>query len=84
MSFLPQLFFSLPMTLPGHLREAQLPITIHVKHPQLWGYQQYPVTHQLLLPCTPPTWGAETPGGDTEPQVPLTMVCVYSCSLGSS
>lgn len=51
------------MTLPGHLGEAQLPITVHVKHPQLLGHKQCPVTHRLLLPCVPPPGVLRPPVG---------------------
>lgn len=58
---LPTASFSLPVTLPGHLREAQLPITVHVEHPQLPGHKRHPVTHRHLLPSLPPAVGWRDP-----------------------
>lgn len=62
---LPTASFSPPVTLPGHLREAQLPVAVHVEHPQLPGHKQQPVTRCLLLPSLPPTVGWRKPQGGT-------------------
>lgn len=77
------------VALPGHLGEAQFPVPVHVKHPQLLGQKWDWVTPR---PIPPSCWHCGTMGvqkamwgqAQCAHWLPHTMVCVYSCSLASS